>query len=331
MIHRHHKGAYPASRPGGCSETESLQSDVMRFMAIIGLCLTAIFALIQGMPFHRVSDEEESPGDSASRQESESLQIRIHELRNELDDLNTEIEARRLQQERARQGIKATRVQISSLTRETEQIREERDRLRDDLDDLNRLLAESRQELRKIRQKSLEKNPSRYESQQGLSREAVLIDQTGEEGKPQRQDRKRQTVPAAAEPRNDQRAGTGFTLRFASATALNRLVTARLVKLYGLQGKTAWRLSLQGNAPVFAPGSFPRTWHEMDPATVPPAYTRALDQTTDAPVSVVWGVQLTPGMEQNISRLAGKRRGGTLIIESDGQIRLQTADGREMN
>ena len=39
--------------PGGfhlSADSESLQADVMRFMAIISMCLVAIFALVQSIP-----------------------------------------------------------------------------------------------------------------------------------------------------------------------------------------------------------------------------------------------------------------------------------------
>ncbi len=39
---------------------ETLQSDVMRFMAILALCLVAIFALVQSLPLHPLEPEQAS-------------------------------------------------------------------------------------------------------------------------------------------------------------------------------------------------------------------------------------------------------------------------------
>jgi len=40
----------PRGRAGGPDEAEMLQTDVMRFIAILGLCLMAVFALVQSLP-----------------------------------------------------------------------------------------------------------------------------------------------------------------------------------------------------------------------------------------------------------------------------------------
>tara|TARA_R110002072_G_scaffold242453_1_gene401203 strand:- start:968 stop:1678 length:711 start_codon:yes stop_codon:yes gene_type:complete len=51
---------YPLSRPG-ChdSELEALQTDVMRFVAILGLCLAAIFSLVQSVAQEQQSQQDE--------------------------------------------------------------------------------------------------------------------------------------------------------------------------------------------------------------------------------------------------------------------------------
>ena len=49
MMRRRHARLPPAVGAAG-GDTEALQTDVMRFMAIIGLCLMAVFALVQGIP-----------------------------------------------------------------------------------------------------------------------------------------------------------------------------------------------------------------------------------------------------------------------------------------
>jgi hypothetical protein len=50
MIRRRRQARFPAASGAAGNDTDALQTDVMRFMAIIGLCLMAVFALVQSIP-----------------------------------------------------------------------------------------------------------------------------------------------------------------------------------------------------------------------------------------------------------------------------------------
>jgi hypothetical protein len=67
---------YPLGR-GGDAEAggaADLQTDVMRFMAIISLCLVAIFALVQSIPISSSTPEPVSPEATAAVQPTETAQ-----------------------------------------------------------------------------------------------------------------------------------------------------------------------------------------------------------------------------------------------------------------
>ncbi|MCB1875294.1 MAG: hypothetical protein KDH88_04900 [Chromatiales bacterium] len=81
---------YRTSGSWADAEGESLQTDVMRFMAILGLCLTAIFALVQSMSLRPVD-------------------------RLEIDRLTTELTAERDSHRNARQTLAAQRQEIGRL------------------------------------------------------------------------------------------------------------------------------------------------------------------------------------------------------------------------
>ena len=50
MIRRRRQARFPAASGAAGNDTDALQTDVMRFMSIIGLCLMAVFALVQSIP-----------------------------------------------------------------------------------------------------------------------------------------------------------------------------------------------------------------------------------------------------------------------------------------
>ena len=50
-MNRRSRSTRPTAPAGGTgSDIDALQTDVMRFMSILGLCLMAVFALVQSMP-----------------------------------------------------------------------------------------------------------------------------------------------------------------------------------------------------------------------------------------------------------------------------------------
>jgi hypothetical protein len=117
----------------------------------------------------------------------------------------------------------------------------------------------------------------------------------------------------------------GFSLRFASAAALDRQVAADSVSLYGMADQQAWRLSLDAGRPAVARTSFPGWFHEMSAVTVPVHYLHSLKNAADGPgqSSIVWGVQLPVATKAAITSLIQGQQGGALVILDDGQVTLE--------
>ncbi len=95
---------YGSSEP---DEIVALQSDVMRFMAILGLCLMIIFALVQSLPQNTaISQATATPDKPVSvPEQSQALQKENEALIEERDILYTELD--RLQGELTRLDSKA--------------------------------------------------------------------------------------------------------------------------------------------------------------------------------------------------------------------------------
>ena len=153
---------------------------------------------------------------------------------------------------------------------------------------------------------------------------------------PQQQADKQDTEkppPPAKKPATQEKSAPGkqgFTLRFASAAALDRLVTAGSVTLYGMVDQQAWRLSLDAGRPAVARASFPAWFHEMAAVTVPAYYIDSLDNAAGGPGQspVVWGVQLPAATKAAIASLVAQQRaqgqqGGALVIRDNGQVLLE--------
>jgi hypothetical protein len=134
------------------------------------------------------------------------------------------------------------------------------------------------------------------------------------------------TVPPAEPPVTDPPVvePAGFTLRFASDLALTRLVARNEVGLYAIAPQKSLRMNVNRGALSFWPASVPNEFHEMDAATVPDdvqgAYRRASGIDNDA---VKWGVTLPSGTQRQLRAYLSDSAGGTLIIDVDGNLRLE--------
>lgn len=260
MRRRRHARLPPASGAAG-GDTDALQTDVMRFMSIIGLCLMAVFALVQGIP---VQEQE---------------------------------------QEKTRKVL----ADIERASREKEQ----------ELTELRRRLVNSQVQLDHSRK---EIEALRQRPQPQAAKHIIEKHSPPQAAKPVIE--KRSPPAPAVKPVP---ARQGFSLQFASDAALDRLVAAGSVTLYGMADQQAWQLSLEGGRPAVVRSSFPGWFHEMSVTTVPKHYLYSLKNVADGPgpSGVVWGVQLPATTRTAITSLTRGQQGGALVIRGDGQVTLE--------
>lgn len=125
MMRRRHAKYSPAAGAAG-SDTDALQTDVMRFMSIIGLCLMAVFALVQGLPQQEPAKPAQPSQAARIRQEARAQQQQVQELQGELQLLKSEML-------RVQQALLETKQNLQQAAGHALQVRKERDRLQDRL------------------------------------------------------------------------------------------------------------------------------------------------------------------------------------------------------
>ena len=328
---------YPSTSAAAGSDTDALQTDVMRFMSIIGLCLMAVFALVQGIPL-------QEPGKAPQSAQPARLQQEIRLQQQQLREQQAELQALKSAMISAQQVVTTAGKQLEAVAGQAQQAREERDRLESRLESLERELQQRHQELVDVEHDARQKEQNLGELSQRLLRtQAQLAGSRKEIGVLQRQlqqqtarpviEQPLPAVPAAKTAATQTRKSIpkavpekqGFTLRFESDEALDRLVTAGSVRLYAMKDKQAWRLSMIAGRSAAVAVSFPRWYHEMSAATVPTHYSHSLGTaaTSMDPSAVVWGVQLPATAKQAIASLTRQRQGGALLIRGDGQVILE--------
>jgi septal ring factor EnvC (AmiA/AmiB activator) len=303
----------------------------MRFLSIIGLCLMAVFALVQGIPVPEKGKSVQSSQAARLRQDVRAQQVRVQELQAGLHTLKSAMF-------RTQRVLVSAEHHLVQLARQTQEARVARDRLEAQVDGLGHQLEQGRRELADIEQASMQEQQNLAELQGRLSGVQAQLDRSRRQiAKLKRQSRqlRHKAVKPAADTRpppapapvsvtSPEPDRQGFTLRFVSDEALDRLVAAGRVTLYAMADKQAWRLSLDAGRPAAARGPYPGWFHEMSAVTVPAHYLHGLDKVPDGPgrSAVVWGVQLPSATRQAIASLTRGQPGGELVIRGDGQVVL---------
>ena len=307
MIRRRRQARFPAASGAAGNDTDALQTDVMRFMSIIGLCLMAVFALVQSIP----SQQPVNPV--------------------VLDDLQRQLE-------QGRQAL--ADIELVSMQKQ-----QHLDELSERLRTTQQQLHDSRKAAAAIRHESLAQAAKAVIVKRPAAEtaaKAVIKKRTPPEAVAKAVIEKRPAPAPAAKPvirkppsppapvAKPLPARQGFSLRFASAAALDRQVAAGSVSLYGMLDQQAWQLSMLAGTPAVATASFPKQFHEMSAATVPAHYLQSLKNKADGrrASAVVWGVQLPAATSTAIASLlqqqqAQGQQGGALVIQGDGRVTLE--------
>jgi len=163
-------------------ETEALQTDIQRFMAILGFCLMAVFALVQSIPV--TDNNQKQPAISDVSRKTESQQSELLDLKSETEMLKDEIarlrayvehaEALQKQLNLARNQIDRQQAKISELLAEKiekhrdmlkyrqiiRQREHEIDRLKQDKKQVEQVVASVRKTVNAPEAKSAKKDPS---------------------------------------------------------------------------------------------------------------------------------------------------------------------------
>jgi hypothetical protein len=242
--------AYPLVRSadhevGGAAD---LQTDVMRFMAILALCLVAIFALVQAIPLAPVPEQAAEAEEAPATAGPETAVA-------------------------ATTSVPGSPPQTAPPQRQP---------------DVENVALARPKWVPKYKPKPVEQAPVELPAPQAVS----------------------EVPPPPEEP--------GFTLRFASDSALMRAVAAHGVGVYAIEPGRTLRMTVSESRISFWDASTPNAFHQMEAHTVPVAVADALSRSGLAAQSVAWGVTLPGRLRGALDALMQEHEGGVLVIGADG-------------
>lgn len=276
------------SRQNEIDVGESLQSDVMRFMAILGLCLVAIFALVQSLPLQPpplaeniAPVEHKSTPTPVPLPAMDAAAISSSELATLPD------------------ATKTTSMLNEGLT-----------------------LVPSPEPV-KVAEVKKEAKPVPAIEQPDEQHEVALLPTNnnqklvGAHGQPSQS-------PASKSVASPQ----GLILRFSSDRALLALLAQRSVELYAWSDKRAWRLVSDRGVLSFTHAQKPKRFHNMSSDTIPTAVSDALEAVlsdgASGPVNI--SVTLPVTVNRSVKQLISIHEHGELIIHADGRVTHQSIE-----
>lgn len=313
------------------NDVEMLQTDVMRFFAILCLCLMAIFALVKALPMSPPADRPTITEPSDLKADAQSLQVQIATLKRKLAKSRTQAQSASAAAEQASiQAKKAAEDEKEIISRVVHRQRE--------LKAVNHALDQTRQKI-KLSELKLAGIVNDIDKKQQISSalKSQLKNETNNQKKMQTAlDRANEKIDKSPTENietsetlsetgsHKESAREGFILRFASDKALQALILREKVKFYAAAGNKAWQLSLNGRRPGYIALSNPPRLYEMESATVPPDFMAAFQKQVAAfgRTTVTWGVTLPAQTAASINRLIKGHKGGDLVIMPDGEVVL---------
>lgn len=276
---------------------DQLQADVMRFMAIIGFCLVAIFAVVQSLPLTPTEQEvvpgsqdvQQHKGAQEATQQLAKLQQRIVEASDELAILQQQ----------------QSRLQISLAKLAQQQQRADQH------------LNQTRELLWQQQQQQLESEPFIVKSDN--RRPALPMAHVPE---PSQQTEQNQQPQQNQQTPRQSAAPEGFVLRMASDEQLLTLLRQQRLSLFALDGQRGWRVTPRGEGFELMTGPVPGTYHEMTRDTVPVMLSQLVLSATEqvAPDSIIWGLVLPEEILARINELMARHAGGELVIGDNGRV-----------
>ena len=264
-------------------DAETLQTDVMRFMAILSFCLMAILALVRNV--------ESVPGVAPASRVSADKEPSAEHMREP-------VPARR-----PADPVKpAPKVELAAKATPAKAT------------PAKATPAKADTPAPAVEKPSLESPPVKPPAPPVEQRSLAKLEPAPVMPPPPRPSPPAPKPAPAAAAKAD-----SLTLRFASDTDFLKLVSGAVIEVYAYDAGAAFKLT---PGLTFASAARPPQVHELLEETIPPLVRTALSRTAPAgDGALVWGVRLPPGIESSIERHLTEQRTGVLLIDRNGSVR----------
>ncbi|MBT8131414.1 MAG: hypothetical protein KJO35_04035 [Gammaproteobacteria bacterium] len=277
-------------------DNSELQTDVMRFMAILAFCLVAIFAIVQSIPLDAKPQTANQEAVVTVVVPADRIPARTLAEKTVASDPQSPVlpPARKVVVTPEKSALVA--ASKNTPARRTPVVTE----------------SEVQRSGAKLSQSAV-----------AVKKPVPVVPRMPAAAAPPRSE------PPAAATRPDassQSADRGLSLRFESDVVLRGLVERRQVELFAIDGATFFQMQVAGDSLGFATGNKPARYHEMFFETVPAEVALAFERQMNVSArSIKWGVTLPAATSAQLQRFASTRFSGGLVIDENATLLLDGA------
>lgn len=278
------------------AQLAALETDIMRFFAIIGFCLMVIFALVQSLS---VSSQEKAVTQEQSARQDAQLTLKELQVNNQ----SLQLENLQLQQQLVQRSETLSKLQ-SELQAQWQALAQR-----------ERQLTQARQtiaDMKSARKAVADALLAEQARQQAIGKQQAALKQA--QAAPAQEDKTQ--IPQTAET------DSGFSLTFASEAVFQQLVAQKTVQLFAQNESGLW-LQRDGE---FVKNAIPETLYNMAAETVPADYRRLFAASHQRPGqsgTVQWRVALPADTMQQLQTIMQRYRGGHLEIDAQARVQRQ--------
>lgn len=302
-------------------DVEALQTDIMRFMAILGFCLMVIFAMVQSLPNVEVQQEPQLISKELLEKQIENLESKAKEIEQKLQKLDSTLSDKQQQVMQIEEAINASKQNLQETKEKLQKelidltvARQNINRQERDIAKLNRQTAR----LEELKQRAIDKirNPEPTVSEP--SKPVQTPQQTAEAPQQPKVDvEQSKPQPTPSEEKEQEK---GLSLRFSSDQALMSLIQQNTIKFYVVKNKQYFRVLANGKVKV---ESINAQFYQMSAYTVPMSFKNRIKQHFTLTRSAKFGVTLPSNIEQQLYQFVNKHKSGELIIDANGKVNFQ--------
>ena len=285
------------------SDIEALQTDTMRFLAILAICLMVIFALVQAVPLN--------PNTGKPRF-IDGIDKRIKELERRINNLSK-------QEQLLREKIQQSHKELAKLNVYKDQVVKELNNVKHSLDEehvrLNYLKDDikKKQEAKKFAENEITKSHKRIdERNRALDKIKKKINNL------------KKNLKIDTE-RGQESQRVGFSFLFESENALKQLIRIKRVSFYAGLKNRYWKLEINQGGIQFKEIEGIFMLKRIIEETVPDGFREAISKkvASFSKGNIKYYVTLPKDITQSMSQKMRGVKGGTLVITEDGKVILK--------
>ncbi|HHL32644.1 MAG TPA: hypothetical protein ENJ41_08655 [Oceanospirillales bacterium] len=307
------------------TDNNGLETDIMRFFAIISLCLMVVFALVQSIPMKGKGQRENAPSLISTellKQEMANLQRQITQLTLKNRQLEQQLGEKQQQWIKDKTRLAKLQQQIKkSLSHSQQALKKSQQKLQQASHQAEQIQQKNEFQAKKLLLSRVQYKKAWHDYKKARQK-TVLAGDLMKQAKQTRISKREKEQPPV---KNKQ---AGFTLKFTDDESLLHLIKNNSVQYYLVSGSQVFLYQWQVGHWQLKAVSIKENMYMMQKKTVPDVLFKSARKKVVAFANsqLQFGIVLPPVIITRIHHYQKHYRGGDIIITRAGQVEIKNAN-----